>query len=156
MITDHVASQSFGSATLCGISMFRFKATLEELLERTIVVFPTRLPRGFAGCRSVRASTDGIGYNARIPVLTLEVVTHIAGHLALGHCEAAQSNGRFACSLSQHPGRYSSVRVFSDNEEHMAGYFAAVMLRLFDVTPIQSSRRPLFTCVDPPFPRRYA
>jgi hypothetical protein len=138
-------------AAVPGISLHGFKATLEEFLERTIQILPMRLEPGFAGCCTGRSSTDRIGYDPRLPALTLEVVTHAAGHLALGHSEAARSNGRFACSLSS-----SSVgnRVFSDTEELMAAYFASVVLRLFDVTPIQSSRRSLFTCTAPATPRR--
>lgn len=154
MITDHVAVESLDSATLPGISLLYFKAMLEELLDRTILVRPMRLPPRFAGCWTGGSSTDRIGYNPRIPALTLEVITHTAGHLALEHGGIARSNGRFACSLSRHPVphpgfRRRSIRVFSDTEEHMAGHFASVMLRLLGVTPIQSSRRPLFTCIGP-------
>lgn len=134
MIIDH--------NTPPGISFLRFKTTLEEFLDRTNQVFPMRLPSGFAGCYTGLVSTDRIGYNLWVPDLTLEVITHAAGHLALGHREDAGSSDRFACSLS-----HGFDRVFSDTEEHMAGHFASVMLRLFGVTPIQSSRRPLFTCV---------
>lgn len=149
MITDHVT----GSATLAGISLLRFKATLEEFLDRTILVRPMRQPPMFAGCWTGGFSTDRIGYNPRMPELTLEVVTHAAGHLALEHGWVARGSGRFACSLSCHRVRRSD-RVFSDTEEHMAGHFASVMLRLFGVTPIQSSRKPLFTCTGPASPRR--
>lgn len=159
MIIDRVTGELLGSETLPGISLLGFKATLEELLDRTIQVRPVRLPPRLAGCWTGRFSTDRIGYNPRLPALTLEVVTHAAGHLALEHGGVARGNDRFACSLSRHPVpdpgfRHGSARVFSDTEEHMAGHFASVMLRLFGVTPIQSSRRPLFTCICPASPRR--
>jgi hypothetical protein len=137
--------------TLPGISLHRFKATLEDFLERTIQVFPMRLPPGLAGCWTDRPNTDRISYDPGIPALTLEVVTHAAGHLALGHCEAVRSNSGFACSLSSGS---ADDRMFSDTEEHMAAYFASVVLRLFDVMPIQSSRRSLFTCIGPATSRR--
>jgi hypothetical protein len=159
MIIHHVTAESLGSATLPGISLLAFKATLADFLDRTIQVRPMRLPPGFAGCWTGRFCADRIGYNPLIPALTLEVVTHTAGHLALEHGGAVRGSGRFFCSLSRRPlpdqgFRHRSDRVFSDTEEHMAGHFASVMLRLMGVTPIQSSRRPLFTCVGPASPRR--
>jgi hypothetical protein len=159
MIIHHVTAESLGSATLPGISLLAFKATLEEYLDRTIQVLPMRLPPGLAGCWTGRFRADRIGYDPQIPALTLEVVTHAAGHLALEHGGVAQGSGRFACSLSRHPFpgpgfRHGFNRAFSDTEEHMAGHFASVMLRLFGVTPIQSARRPMFTCIDLTYPRR--